>query len=89
MNEEVIYYKFKPREQPPSGVDYEIAGHEYKGFLLTREPVYLFWSIAYPDGSEVPFELRDRRYTDRTNVHEAVDKYLDDERAKQEASTKQ
>jgi hypothetical protein len=85
MTEETIYYKFKP-EQPPSGVDFEQVGHEYKGFLLTRDPTYLLWSIAYTDGSPVPLALRDRRYTDKTITHESIDKFLEDEKKNQEAA---
>lgn len=88
MADETIYYKFRA-EQPPSGQDFEMVGHEYRGFLLTRDPTYLLWSIAYPDGSPVPLALRDRRYTDKTTTHEAVDKFLEDERKNQEASTSQ
>jgi hypothetical protein len=84
MTEE-IYYKYK-EHLPPSGVDFEVVGHNYKGFLLTRDPTYLLWSVAYEDDTPPPLALRDRRYTDKMTVHEAVDKFLADEKRLQEAS---
>ena len=85
MTNEILYYKYT-EAQPPSGTDFELVGHDYHGFLLTRDPTFLLWSIAYPDGSPVPLALRDRRFTDRTETRDAIDRYLKDERTKQEAS---
>jgi hypothetical protein len=83
-NTETVYYKFRD-VSPPSGTDYEVVGHEWKGFLLSRDSTYLLWNIAYPDGSPVPVSLRGK-YTDKLTAHETVDKFLRDEKAKQEAS---
>ena len=85
MTDEILYYKYT-EAQPPSGTDFELVGHEFHGFLLTRDPVFLLWKVSYPDGNPVPMALRDRGWTDKNLTHEAVLNYLNDERKKQEAS---
>ena len=87
MSEEVTYYKHI-EHLGPSGQDWELVAHLYRGFMLNRDPVYQFWNISYEDGTPVPLALRDRSYTDKTITHEAVDAFLRDEKKKQEAANK-
>jgi hypothetical protein len=56
----------------------EIPQREYRGYLLRRDPHFMFWSVFRPDGTEVA-----SRFTTITVAQAAIDLLEEMQKAKE------
>ena len=79
-----LYYEYKEPEPPLKSQGWDLVGLDYRGFILKIDGLYLLWTVQMKDGSLPPVELHGN-YTTQNLAKEAVDKFLSEERKKQQA----